>query len=80
MNKLSKIGYLVGFIIIVMVISRWWFMYYDPSQIAIGSSIGLILCGFAYIYDWMRKTNNNLDNTNKRLDAFTDWWTKQELK
>ena len=80
MNHISKLGYLTGLIVITMSISRWWFMYYDPSQVAIGCSIGIIICGFTYIYDWMRKTNDYLGSIDKRLDAFTDWWGKQELE
>ena len=79
MNKLSKLGYLTGLIIIIMSISRWWIIYYDPSQVAVGCSIGIIICGFAYIYDWMRKISVHLDSIDKRLDAFTEWWGKQEL-
>ena len=80
MNKLSKTGYMIGFTVIVMSIYRWWFVYYDPSQVAIACSIGIIIYGFSYMYSWTRMINDKLLTTNKRLDAFTTWWAKQEFK
>ncbi len=79
MNKISNLGTLGGLAVIVLSIARWFFIYYDPSQMALGVSIGLIICGFSYIYDWMRIVIIDINKVNKRLDTFTDWWTKQEI-
>ena len=73
-------GFLAGMIVIIASIIRWFFLFYDPSQLVLSVSIGLTICGFAYVYDWMRFTNEENNKINKRLDAFTDWWAKQELK
>jgi len=78
--KFSKIGIAIGITIIICSIVRWFFIFYDPSQVAITVSIGLIVCGFAYVYDWMRSAGEEIQKVNKRLDTFTDWWTRQEMK
>ena len=79
-NKLPKIINRLGIIIVACSIIRWFFLFYDPSQMALGSAIGIIVCGFAYIYDWMKEKDKRDEKLNKRLDAFTEWWSKQELK
>jgi len=79
-HNISIIGGIIGIAIIVCSVARWFFMFYDPSQMILGSSIGIIVCVFSYIYNWMKVQDDYNININKRLDAFTDWWTKQELE
>jgi len=80
MNKLPKLINTLGVIIIVSSIIRWFFIFYDPSQMILGFSIGTIVIGFAYIYDWIKQTEKDINKLNKRLDSFTEWWTRQEVK
>ena len=80
MKKLPKLINAAGITIIVCSIIRWFFLYYDPSQMIIGTAIGIIVMGFAYIYDWMKKKDEEFEKLNKRLDGFTEWWTQQEMK
>lgn len=80
MNKQSYIGIGIGLTMIIISIARWFFMYYDPSQMILGISIGVIVCGFAYIYDWMRINSESLGKTNKRVDALVKWMGKMELE
>lgn len=77
---ISKIGLTLGIVIIASSIIRWFFIYYDPSQMVLGVAIGLIVCGFAYINDWIKNQEEKNKKINKRLDAFTDWWTNQEMR
>lgn len=77
---LSKVGLTLGIVIIASSIIRWFFIYYDPSQMVLGVAIGLIVCGFAYTNDWMKNQEQENKKINKRLDAFTDWWSKQEMR
>lgn len=79
-HKLSILGGILGITIIICSVVRWFFIFYDPSQMILGVSIGIITCGFAYIYNWMREQDIENEKRNKRLDAFTDWWTKKEMK
>ncbi len=80
MSKLSKLMGAAGITIIVCSIIRWFFIFYDPSQMAIGVSIGIITLGFSYIYDWMKNTNEDIVKINKRLDSFTKWLSRNEMK
>lgn len=80
MNKQSYIGMGIGLTIIIISIVRWLFMFYDPSQMILGISIGIIVCGFAYIYDWMRINSESLSKTNKRVDSLVKWMGKMELE
>ncbi len=49
-----------------------------PDDIGVG--IGMINLGFSYIYDWMKNKEEDIVKMNKRLDSFTEWWTRQEIK
>ena len=80
MNKISKITTAVGITIIACSIIRWFFLFYDPSQMVIGIAIGIIVCGFAYVYGWMKEIDKDMKKLNKRIDGFTDWWAKQEMQ
>ena len=79
-HKLSIIGYIISVVIIGCSIIQWFFRFYDPSQLAFGLSVGVMVCGFSYLYNWMREQDNEREKVNKRLDAFTKWWTEQEMK
>lgn len=80
MNKLAKLMRTTGMVIIASSIIRWFFLFYDPSQMVLGVGIGIITLGFSYIYDWMKKKDEEMTKLNKRLDGFTEWWAKQEMK
>jgi len=79
-HKLPIVGGIIGVSMIVCSIIRWFFMFYDPSQMILGSSIGIIVCIFSYIYNWMKNVELENNKLNKRLDVFTEWWGKQELE
>ena len=78
-HKLSIIGYIIGAVIIGCSTIQWFFRFPDPSQLIFGLFVGIIVCGFAYLYNWMREQENERVKTNKRLDAFTKWWTEKEM-
>ncbi len=79
-NKLPKIINIAGITIIACSIIRWFFLFYDPSQMILGVGIGIIVCGFGYVYDWMKERERDLEKVNERLDKFTEWWTRQEME
>ena len=79
-NKLSIIGGSFGIGIIICSIIRWFIIWYDISQMIFGVSIGITFCIFSYIYNWMKIQDDNNQKLNKRLDAFTEWWSKQEIQ
>ncbi len=80
MNKLPKLINAAGVTIMACSIIRWFFIFYDPSQMVLGVGIGIIVYGFGYIYDWMKEQDKKFEKINKRLDAFTEWWAKQEMQ
>ena len=80
MSKLAKLMGAAGIVIITCSIIRWFFLFYDPSQMVLGVGIGIIVLGFSYIYDWIKNQEKDMDKLNKRLDSFTDWWTQNEIK
>ena len=79
-HKLPAIGMSIGLGILICSVIRWFFMFYDPSQMIFGISTGATISIFSYIYNWMRENDLGRIKLNKRLDDFTEWWTKQELK
>jgi hypothetical protein len=79
-HKISNIGMGIGGIITLCSIIRWFFMFYDPSQMILGIGAGITVCGFSYVYDWMKETDEKTQKINKRLDAFTEWWAKKEIE
>jgi len=80
MNKLSKYMFVAGIIVIALSIIRWFIIYNDPSQGVLGIAIGIILLGFADIYSERKNVQKHLDKTDKRIDAFQKWVTKDEFK
>jgi hypothetical protein len=79
-HKLSILGGITGAIIILSSIVRWFFLFYDPSQLVFGVGVGVTISIFAYIYNWMKNQEEENKKINKRLDAFTDWWIKKEME
>jgi len=79
MNGISRIATMTGIIVIICSIIRWFFLFYDPSQMVLGISIGIIICGYAYVYGWMKAIDEEMKKLNKRIDSFTKWWAKQEI-
>ena len=80
MNYISRLGITLGIVITTLSIVRWFFIYYDLSQMALGVLLGLIVCGFAYIYNWMRIQGEINNKFEKRLDSFVKWMGKNEIK
>ena len=79
-HKLAILGSLTGLAVIVCSIIQWFFLWKDYSQMSLGVSIGLIICGFSYIYNWMREKDIAIDKQNETFEAFRKWWAKEELK
>jgi len=80
MNKLARLMGSAGIVIIISSIIRWFFLFYDPSQMVLGVGIGIITLGFSHIYDWMKQKEEDMAKINKRLDSFTEWWTRKEME
>ena len=79
-HKLSILGAIASSVVIGFSIIRWGFMWPDTSQMSLGVSIGLIIGGFAYIYNWMREKDIAINKQNETFVAFRKWWAQQEIK
>ena len=79
-HKLTILGYGLGTTIIICSIIRWFFLFYDLSQVVLGSSVGIIVCFFAYIYNWMKEKDIALLKQEKRIDDMLKWFSKEEME
>lgn len=75
MKHLTKIGYIAGVVVILLSISRWWFIFYDPSQAMFGAVVGVFIMILAYLYDWMNIKDMKIRSIDNKVD---DLWI--ELK
>ena len=46
----------------------------------IGCGVGVGLIFIAYVYSWMKEVDKRVEESNKRINAFSDWMVKEELK
>ena len=79
-HKIPILGMLAGLVIIVCSIIRWFFLWYDPSQMIIGVTLGGLISILAYIYNWMECQEEINLEINKRIDSFTKWMGSKELE
>lgn len=79
-HKLTILTAGVGIFIIISSTIRWFFLYPDMSQFVLAVSIGSIILGFAYIYQWMKEVDKFHSEMDKRMDSLVSWWTKQGIK
>ena len=59
-HKIPLLMGIIGLMIIVLSIYRWWFVWYDPSQMIIMSGFGLGIFIFGYIYNWMKVIDDKI--------------------
>lgn len=78
-TKITKVGYAGGIIVILASIIRWFLMYPDLSQAILGISIGIIVGGFAYVYQRLVEISDDIADLNTGLDGL-NIWTRNELK
>ena len=69
MRNINKVMYGIGFFFIIGSIIRWGFYYEDLFRLCIWSAIGIIICGFAYIYNWMNIKDLEDINFRKQYDS-----------
>jgi len=78
-HNITIVGAVVGCGAIALSALRWLVLWPDISQAIFGMGIGAMILGGSYLYNWMKMNEEQFDKINKRLDAFTDWWVKQEV-
>ena len=72
-RKLTILGYVMGSVIILSSIVRWFIIYNDTSQAVLGTSIGVIVLGFAYIYQRFSILTEDVRELNTGMDGLNIW-------
>ena len=83
MRTISKLGILLGFFVIGVSIWRWTVLFDSPFRLVIGIFVAVSLMAWAYLIDWMLRTENDINymkdediqNLSKRIDSLA-----QELR
>ena len=57
----------------------WFSKFYDLSQFILYLGFGFLLLIFSYIYEWMKRFQNQVKEQEKVLHSF-DLWVRQEFK
>lgn len=78
--KLSILGYIGGFIYTGCSVAKWFFISPDPSQMVSGCAVGLSVVAFAYIYSWMKRIEIGIAHNDKKIEAYSKWYSKGELR
>ncbi len=77
-HNLSKVGYGIGLIAIILSIIRYHFTFNDWFKLlaAVGISSLVMLC--SYLYSWMRNKDDRDNKQDERLDALATWFVGEE--
>ena len=69
MRHLTIVGYVVGLIIVIASIARWFVIYDDMSQALFGVCIGILILDGTYVYQRLSELTEDLKDVNKNLDG-----------
>ena len=78
LHNLTTAIYL-GAITEILLSIAWFINYPDLSQCLLYITIGILLMVFGYIYEWMKRFQNQVKEQEKVINAF-DLWVRQEFK
>jgi len=82
-NKWSIVLATIGAFLIVFAFVRWglgYQAYYDPSQFAVFASVGVLLLGAAYLYSWMKTTDDAITKLDDQQLTIINWQRSTKLK
>jgi hypothetical protein len=80
MKLITKVGLTLGSFLIIISTIRWFFLYYDPSQMVMGVLIGSCILAGTWLHSKFLEVLEEQENINKRLDAFSKFYMKEEFK
>lgn len=84
LHKIPLFTGIIGLIIIVLSIYRWWFVWYDPSQMIIMCGFGILILVGSYVYNWMKiiddRINIEMNDFRDRVEKIAKWWMGEELE
>ena len=80
-NIIKVLGNVGGFAILFA--TSYFFILYDDFQqliLSLGIAGGFILAGFLYLYNWIKDTEEELNEINKAIDLTRDYIREVEEK
>lgn len=94
MNKLTYLIASCGIFALIVSWVQWFFRFPDPSQLVLGSGVGVCFLGFAYIHwlekirdkeieeikNWKISRDADIAKLEKRVDDLVEFYTKGEWK
>ena len=73
LHKITWLGGIIGFLVVVLSIIKWFFMTTYLSKLAFGLGIGFTIICFAYIHECLKMHDKHKRNMNHRLDELEFW-------
>jgi len=67
-HKLTIAGYSAGVFIVIASTIRWFFLWYDPSQLVLALGIGCVVLGGSYVYQRLAEVSEQINGFQERLD------------
>ena len=80
LRKLTLVGYSAGIFLIIASTIRWFFLWYDPSQLVLALGISCIVLGGSYVYQRLVDIQEKLTSFENRLDNIGTIVSKMEWK
>ena len=68
----------LGIFVIFVFTYKFFIQTNFTSMWLVGLGIGTGCLSGAYMYSWMRNVDERIDKSNKRLDAFSNWFIKNK--
>lgn len=79
-QKLSILFGSIGIFTIIIYTYKFFIKTDFTSMWLIGCAMGFSLIAIAYVYSWMKEVDLGIEKLNKRIDAFSNWFTKKEFE
>jgi len=76
MRIINKLIYAIGLFTIGLSWVQWFFRFPDTSQLAIGTSLGIVFLGFGYVYTLFER----IGKIEKQIEGIIKFYTKEEFE
>ena len=79
MKLLTKAGFSLGLFVIIVSTIRWYIIWYDLSQAAMGVSIGLVILGGSWLHNMIMNVIEKQGIVDKQINAINKFYMKEEF-
>ena len=80
MKTMTLTGFIAGLFLIVVSTIRWFFLFYDLSQLFLGVLIGSCILGGSWLHLKLTQLMEKQEKINTKLNAMTNFFMKEEFK